>query len=284
MEQPVTVGGTAARLRVAVLQTAPSRGAIGDNLRQIEEMLAAVPAADLVLTPEMSVPGFAFRPDQVPTPMSADDARLSALAEFPGAVSVGIVEESGVSKPHNSAVLLGRTKVIQRKLHLISYAPWNEQECYAPGNDLEPASVNGVQVATLICNDAWHPVMPWLAAQSGAEVLLVPSSSLGRSTTDEVAKTWDAILTHTARALQCFVVFANRCGLEDGEPFWGGSRIIGPRGELLAQAGGTVETIQAELDVADLRELRRTVPLLAEARPDLVVRHLQRMTAGAKRV
>ena len=34
------------------------------------------------------------------------------------------------------------------------------------------------RAAVLICNDAWQgPVLPWLAAQDGAELLLIPANS-----------------------------------------------------------------------------------------------------------
>ncbi len=205
------------------------------------------------------------------------DKRLSRLAKPGQTIGLGIVEANNGLKPYNSFVQVGAARCVQRKLHLVSYEPWNEQECYTEGADLVQANLHGVQVATLICNDAWHPVMPWLAAHAGAEVLIIPAASLGRRTEDEAAQTWLAILAHAARTLQCYVVFANRAGFEDGKPFWGGSRIIGPRGEVIAQADHKLGVISADLDIASLRKLRKDVPLLRELRLDLVSKHVRRL-------
>ncbi len=275
------VEGTAARLRVAVLQTAPTRGATDANLLDIEKTILTLPHVDLVVTPELSLFGFVFHPDQLPQPLTAEDPRLHRLGGHGPAVSVGMAEHNPAGAPYNSAVLIGETISVQRKLHLVSYSPWNEHQVFASGDHLAKARLHGVPLATLICNDAWHPVMPWLAAHSGAEVLLIPAASLGEGPANTSAQSWDVILRHTARILQCFVVFANRVGIEDGQPFWGGSRIIDPTGAVLAQAGDGPETIQAELDLASLRRLREEVPILHELRPDLIGKLMSQLKGEA---
>lgn len=261
---------------MAVLQTAPAPGATAENLREIEVLTAAAAGADLVVTCELSVSGYVFRPDELPAPVAPDDHKLQRLLDLAPAVSVGIVENSPTGMPYNSAVLLrkGEAASVQRKLHPVSYAPWNEHHLFSPGDGLTSANVNGVTVATLICNDAWHPVMPWLTAQAGAEVLLIPTASIGNGPNNESAQSWELILTHTARILQCFVVFANRVGEQDGHEFWGGSRIIDPNGQELARADGSAGAIHADLDIAALRQLRRDVPLLKESRHRLVAEAL----------
>ncbi|MEX1077943.1 MAG: nitrilase-related carbon-nitrogen hydrolase [Homoserinimonas sp.] len=262
------VPGTATSLSVAVLQTAPAREAVADNVREIEGLAAAAGVVDLIVTCELSVSGYAFAAEGLEA-LDPADARLDRLAALQPTVSVGIIEQGADGLPYNSSVLLGVGSV-QRKLHPVSYAPWNEHQLVAPGDRLVPAVVNGAAVTTLICNDAWHPVLPWLAVHAGAEVLLIPTASIGDGATGESAQSWDLILTHTARILQCYVVFANRVGEENGSAFWGGSRIIDPWGNELARAGGGVETIHADLDLGALRQLRRDVPLLAERRAGLV--------------
>lgn len=263
--------GTATSLSVAVLQTAPVRGAVADNVRDIEELAAAAGPVDLTVTCELSVSGYAFTTECLPEALDLDDARLAGLTALEPTVSVGLVEYNAKGLPYNSSVLLGGTASIQRKLHPVSYEPWNEHLLFAPGERLVAAEVNGVAVTTLICNDAWHPVVPWLAVHAGAEVLLIPTASIGDGAASESARSWELILTHTARILQCYVVFANRVGEEEGRTFWGGSRIIDPWGHELARAGDGVETIHGDLDLDALRRLRREVPLLNEFRPQLAV-------------
>lgn len=264
--------GRAATLEVAVLQTAPTLGAIDENLRQLEAAITEVATVDLVVACELAVSGFGVRAEQLPAGMGRDDSRLRHLAQLGPAVSLGFIEAVALGLPFNSSILFGDrdTVTVQRKLHPVSYAPWNEHELFAPGAGLELATVHGASIATLICNDAWHPVMPWLAVHAGVEVLLIPAASLGQGEDHAVAQDWDAILTHTARILQCYVVFANRAGSEEALSFWGGSRIIGPTGSTLVRAGSGTEIIQAQLDLGALRQLRRDIPLLDEVRRDLV--------------
>jgi predicted amidohydrolase len=274
------VPGTATSLSVAVLQTAPARGAVAENLREIEQLAAAAGPADLIVTCELSVSGYAFNADQLPPVLDPEDPRLARLAGADAVVSLGLIEHNADGMPYNSSVLVGSVRSVQRKMHPVSYAPWNEHLLFAVGDRVVLASVNGVAVTTLICNDAWHPVMPWLAAQAGAEVLLIPTASIGDGPRSESAQSWELILAHTARILQCYVVFANRVGEEDGRTFWGGSRIIDPWGRVLAMAGAGTETIRATLDLEALRRLRREVPLLAEGRPRLVARMLSEIEAA----
>ncbi len=272
----------ATRLRVAVLQTAPSLGDVDRNVNTVEKLAESVSHVDLILTCELSLSGLPFNPEQTPESMTVDDVRLRHLSEMAPAVSVGIVE-SGDRLPYDSALLLGKETIVQRKLHPVSYAPWNEHTIFEPGTDFAQSQVRGVPISTLICNDAWHPVMPWLAVHRGAEVLLVPAGSMdtsGRSSEES----WEVILTHTARILQCFVVFANRVGEQDGTTFWGGSRIIDPMGTVLARAGTGQEVIEAELDLAGLRRLRREIPLLNEMRVGLVQNLLSDIANGSNRV
>jgi len=43
---------------------------------------------------------------------------------------------------------------------------------------------------------------------------------------------WDALVKSTAILCSAYVIFVNRVGFEDGLGFWGGSRVVTPRGEI----------------------------------------------------
>jgi predicted amidohydrolase len=73
-----------------------------------------------------------------------------------------------------------------------------------------------------------------------------------------------------ARAIedQCFVVAANQIGEHaPGIRSGGRSMIVDPWGVVLAQAPDTETFITAELDFERLDEIRRSVPSLANRRP-----------------
>jgi predicted amidohydrolase len=193
-----------ATLRVGLLQTAPVFGAIEENLAGIAELHGALDPVDLALTPELSVNGYGFTPHPKADLLTCDDPRLTPL--LTASVAVGFAEKSAAGLPWNSYLLpdpLTGSRHLQRKLHPVSYAPWNEHLSFRPGERLHTGDVRTARIATAICNDMWHPVIPWLAAQRGAEVLVVPVASAEGSDPVRIRRTWEVILEHTAVLLQC---------------------------------------------------------------------------------
>lgn len=271
-ELTVTAGQESHTLRVGLLQTAPVFGAVEENLAGIAELRNSLSCPiDLALTPELSVNGYGFPPHQETHLFASDDPRLAALVSE--AVGVGFAEKSASGLPWNAYLLsdpLTGTRHLQRKLHPVSYAPWNEHLSFQPGAELQTVGFRTARIASAICNDMWHPVVPWLAAQSGAEVLVVPVASMEGSDPAGIRRTWEVILEHAAVLLQCYVVFVNRCGTDGGARFWGGSRVLGPDGSILARLGDEPDAAVAELDMTALRRLRAEVPLLAESRTDFL--------------
>jgi predicted amidohydrolase len=258
---------------VGLLQTAPRFGRVDENLDDLADLLHDVPDVDLALTAELAATGYGFARPVDAALLGADDPRLQAVVSGSAAVGVGFAERSDADSPWNSYLLTdpvtGVTRV-QRKLHPVSYAPWNENLIFAPGARLEVVDVRGARTATVICNDMWHPVVPWLAASLGAEVLIVPVSSMVGPDVQRIRHTWQVILEHAALLLQCYVVFINRCGEDGGSRFWGGSCVVGPDGEVVTSLRDERGTAVANLDLSALRQLRAEIPLRAESRVDFL--------------
>jgi predicted amidohydrolase len=194
---------------------------------------------------------------------------------------VGFHEDGGVRR-YNSAAYLAPDGVrhVHRKLYLSNYLVWEERKHASPGQSLRAFDTRIGRVATLICNDAWQPVLPWLAAQDGAEVLLVPANSATGPGSEwmDVIGYWDELLRFIARMQQCWVIFCNRVGTEAGARFWGGSRILDPGGQVAAQAPLWEPGLAvADIDVPATRRHRHELPLLAEARLGLIERELARL-------
>jgi predicted amidohydrolase len=82
--------------------------------------------------------------------------------------------------------------------------------------------------------------------------------------------------------LQCYVVFVNRVGTEAGFTFWGGSHVVDPRGEVVAQAPRFEEAIAfVDLDPDAVEAERERLPLLRAPRLDVVRAELDRLTSDA---
>jgi N-carbamoylputrescine amidase len=77
---------------------------------------------------------------------------------------------------------------------------------------------------------------------------------------------------------QSWVIFCNRVGTEEGARFWGGSRVLDPVGNVVAEAAlWEPELLIADLDVDAAKVRRHEVPLVAEARLGLVAREVNRL-------
>lgn len=267
-------------LRVRVLQTDPQLGDVAGNLERLDSQIAERPDVDLVVAPELATHGYHLGdlPDSVP--LGRDDARLARLGSHGPTAVVGFVEQN-LHLVHNAAAVVGSESLtVQRKLYLPTYRQWEERKHFTPGAELERHDMAGTRLSVIICNDLWQPVVPWLAAHGGAEVLVVPVNSVVSDVASDTAKVWETILLHAALTLQCYVVFVNRVGTESGSTFWGGSRVISPEGEVLGQLGDESGELTVDLDLEKLRRLRREWPLLSESRAELVANAAGNLAKG----
>ncbi len=95
-------------------------------------------------------------------------------------------------------------------------------------------------------------------------MLTVPAAFTLATTRDH----WEVLLRARAIEDQAFVIAANQVGEHaPGYRSGGRSMIVDPWGVVLAQAPDTETFITAELDFARLAEIRRSVPSLANRRP-----------------
>lgn len=272
-------------VRIALAQVDCALGEVEANLGRAEERIAEARAqgAELVVFPELSLHGYHLGKLAGDRSISAADQRFARLSAVGPDVLVGFHEDGG-TRTYNAAAHLGPDGIrhLHRKLYLPNYLMWEERKRCSPGQAMRAYDTAFGRMATLICNDAWQPVLPWLAAQDGAEVLLVPTNSatgFGPESLDTMGY-WGDLLRFIARMQQCWVVFCNRVGEEAGARFWGGSRIIDPLGEVVAQAPlFEPALVVADIDVPATRRRRREVPLVSEARLGLIERELRRLIA-----
>ena len=269
--------------QIAVAQVEVTLGDVAANLEHARSVIrrAAAQGADLVVFPELTLHGYALGQVKGDPCLRADDPRLASLALSGADVLVGFHEDGGVRR-YNSAAYIATDGVrnVHRKLYLPNYLTWEERKQASPGQSLRAFDSRIGRVATLICNDAWQPVLPWLAAQDGAEVLLVPANSAAGLEHEllDVIDYWAELLRFIARMQQCWVIFCNRVGTEAGARFWGGSRVLDPGGNVVAEAPlWEADVVVADIDVPAARRRRHELPLIAEARLGLIERELARL-------
>ena len=238
---------------------------------RVEALLRSVrvePGA-LVVLPEMFATGFSVElPAVVEAAGSGESQRfLSALAARLRAYVVGgVVTDLANGRGANEAVVYepeGGEVTRYRKLHPFTFG--GETAHYDAGDRLVSFEWQGAKVAPLICYDLRFPEAFRAGVTRGAAVFVVIANWPA-----ERDEHWLALLQARAIENQAYVIGVNRCGRAPKLSYAGGSRVIDPKGRLLAEAGSDEAVIEAEVDLAGLLEYRRTFPALADARSDLL--------------
>ncbi len=276
-----------ATIRVTLAQTDVALGDTADNLRSAGAVLeqARAERSDLVVFPELSLSGYSLGGVDADVSMPAAGAELAPYLrpEDQMGVVVGF-PEAGPVHTYNSAAYVeyGTQRHVHRKLYLPTYGGFEERKHFSPGQSLRAFDTRVGRIAMLICNDMWQPMLPFLAVQDGARMLVVPANSSCHqfSGITDIRAEWRMINRFHARMLACWVVFVNRVGREGHLEFWGGSHVVDPWGEIVYEASGDVaETVTLDLDVNAVRRRRREIPLVKEARLGLLMREIERLAA-----
>lgn len=192
-------------------------------------------------------------------PFATEAAKVAA--ERGTTVLAGMFEQGDdPARPVNTLVLRGAADAEYRKIHLYDSFGYRESDRLT-GGALEPVVVEvaGWQVGLMTCYDLRFPELARRLVDAGAEVLVVPAAWLPG---DRKVTHWRTLLAARAIENTCFVV-----GAGQPEPrYVGHSAVLGPLGDVLAEADGREQVLDAVLDRADLDEARRTNPSLANRR------------------
>jgi predicted amidohydrolase len=261
-------------MRIALAQLDSRVDDVDGNASRARDAVAKAraDAADLIVFPELQLSGSATAVHDASTTVE----EAAAVADGIAAV-VGFDERDG-ERRYNSAVYVegGVPLHVHRKVYLVDYPPWNEDAYFSSGVSIRAFNTALARSAVLICNDAWQPFLPTLAVQDGAEMLLVPSAS--STAMPNVEEYWCALTRFYARMLECYVVFVNRVGEEGEFEFWGGSHVVDPLGEVVAEAPRFEEALLVvDVDLERVAARRRELPLVGALRPELLRAELERL-------
>ena len=264
-------------MRVAVAQMEPKLAEKERNLdacfARLEEAAAA--GAELLVLPEMAVPGYMFDSaeeampyaEEIPGPST--EAFERECARLGMHAVCGLLERDGDTL-HNSAILVGPDGLIgsYRKTHL----PFLGVDRFVvPGDELNVYDTPLGRIGVIICYDLRFPEVTRTLALKGADIVCLPTNF------PMAAKVQTELIT-VARAAEnrVYLVTANRVGKERTGEFCGWSQIVDPYGKRLAEAGETEEALLvADVDVEKARDKDYVVPgeyelyLFGHRRPEL---------------
>ena len=239
---------------------------------------------DLLVFPEVSLTGHYGSDYTLEMAMSRKDPRLAKLATAAGdmLVLLGFIEEGPGAQYHNSAALLqnGRVVHLHRKINLPNYGKLEEGKHYASGRFVEVYDHNpNWQLGTLVCADAWNPALTHLTFLHGATLLMCPISSGVEAVGADFDNPsgWATAMKFYSMMYGAPSIMVNRVGAEKDLNFWGGSRIVDPFGNVLAQAYDEETLITGELNYDEVRRARYQLPTVRDSNLSLVLRESNRL-------
>lgn len=237
-------------MRLAVLQTHSPEGDIELALARVEQALNAAGAArcDALVVPEVYLPGYnhADPASHALADGSPALARLSLAAQSAQtALVLGYAEADG-ARVFNTALCFGPDGAERARYRKVQLFGPRERSIFTPGDGYVTFDLAGSKAALLICYDVeFAPHLAALAA-SGVTVLLVPTANMAP---------FDHVVRFTVPAMAAnhglSIAYANYCGTERNLTYVGGSLIVGPHGEILAQAGGSPALLIADIPPPD---------------------------------
>ncbi|MAM56571.1 MAG: NAD+ synthetase [Salinicola sp.] len=276
---------TAPDLRVGAVQMNAALGDLEDNADRHRHWIdeARRRHLDLLVFPELSLTGYALGPLAAGVACSPDSVLLMSLAAACGdmQVMVGFVESASPGEIYNAVAVLqrGRVVAVHRKLNLPTYGGLEEGKWFHSGERLTLTEINERwRAAPLICADLWNPALVHAVMLRRPEILCAPINSASQIVAPGFSNedNWPLTLRFHAMTYGTPVIMTNRYGPEGEHHFWGGSRILGARGETLAEAAPGESLIDAELSLEAIARARFELPTLRDANTPLILELLKR--------
>jgi len=295
-------------MKVGVYQTNPVLLDVKTNLENTIQILEEVKAqdVDLVIFPELSLTGYFVGERYHEVALRLDSPQINQLVQATKGMAavVGFIEESRAMNFYNSALVAvdGEILFTYRKLNLPNYGVFEERRIFSTGKHVRVFKLKGFIISPLICNDLWHPSLPYLAITQKADIFITMFNSSRGSMGSEFSniESWNIINRFYSRVFGVYNLCANRVGCEvfknlhsddgesidtaspsvDGNPFrfWGGSEIIDPFGQPIATAAlYETDVIFADISRDLVRKKRILLPYIKGDDPHFTHRELTRI-------
>ena len=240
-------------MRIALAQLNPTSGDIAGNAARITGVIeeAARLGAEVVVTPEMALPGYCIG-DLVENAgfLAANERAIQELAATARGITavVGFIDhnpstrnENGTIRKYNAAAVLRDGRVLQRarKTLLPNYRYFDDKRYFTAGEVRLPVDVPGARLGVSICEDMWDEFyavkpLPELVALGADIVLNLNASPFYPGKRQER----DELIRRHVRELRRPLVYINTVGAADNGkniiPFDGESLVYDADGRLVA--------------------------------------------------
>lgn len=237
---------------------------------------AAKGGAAMLFTPEMS--GLLdsnrerARPHIVPEEENAVLAAVQSAAREAGIwVHIGSLALKGPERSFNRGFVIaadGSIRARYDKLHLFDVdlptgESWRESNAYAPGSNSVVAQTPIGMLGLTICYDVRFPALFQALSGAGANVISVPAAF----TVPSGQAHWHVLLRARAIENASWIIAAAQSGThEDGRSTYGHSLVIDPWGHVVLDMENQTGLGFAEIDLAQVEDVRSRIPVIAHRR------------------
>lgn len=247
-------------MKITLLQQDISWGNPAENREKAERAMDARPGADLYVLPEMFSTGFCTEPEGLAEPADSGTLRwMRRYAQVHDCAVAGSVAVQEDGRYYNRFYFVkpdGEVHSYDKK-HLFTYG--GEDKRFTAGRERVVVEFRGVRVLLQVCYDLRFPV--WARNRKDYDMILYVASW----PTSRV-EAWLALLRARAIENQCYVAGVNRVGADPACEYCGGTLVIDPYGQTLAECGrGKACAVTAEVDMEQLEHFRRKFPVLEDA-------------------
>lgn len=265
--------------KLAVVQL-NSGNDLSANVRTLERALsdARAAGAQLIATPENTGLLGADTADTLAKAQPEATHPVLALArsfarEHATWILLGSIHVRGdAERCHNRSYLIGadgNVAAYYDKIHMfdarLAHGAYQESATFVPGERAVVAETPWGKLGLTICYDVRFAQLYRRLAQAGATMLAVPAAF----TVPTGQAHWHVLLRARAIEHGCYVMAPAQVGLHaNGRHTYGHSVIIGPWGDVLADAGDAGPgVVVAELDPQAVTKAREALPSLGHDRP-----------------
>jgi NAD+ synthase len=271
--------------RLTLAQLNPTLGAIDTNAAMAYDAWQAGKAAgaQMVALTEMFITGYQTQ-DLILKPSFVAHA-IRAIEDL--ALQIVDGPALGIGGPHlrddmlyNGYYILEHGKVahVVLKHDLPNDGVFDEKRVFCPAPLQGPYAFGPLRIGMPICEDAWHPEVSEMLAETGAQILLVPNGSPYHRAKQEVRTN-----LMVARVIETGLplVYLNMVGGQDDQVFDGASFVLNPGGHLMAQLP-QFETCITHVDFIQSEQGWRATPGRCVTLPDAVEADYAAMVMSVK--
>ena len=261
-------------LRLAMAQINPTVGDLTGNSAKILEKVQQAQdlGSNLVLFPELALTGYPIEDLALSKDFLEDSGKaLETLAQElakrgQGQIRVVVGHPAIAENPtswaigQNCASLLfdGKVQASYAKHHLPNYSVFDEYRVFVPGNKLLTFEIDGLRLATVICEDIWQgggPVAK-IASNQVDLTLVLNGSPFEKSKTDTRLE----LVRELAAKQSTAVAYVNLVGGQDDLVFDGNSFLVDASGKEIARA----KQFETDIMVVEI-ENKNTIKAVTES-------------------